>query len=316
MLVLTVEFDTNIESLETVAPNAYHLFQAVLQIWPAHKKFIEQRLKFSTEKDIIFIEKLAQILIKIKQNELKECVLGYQWMCAAVLEEELYFRRNHQYRLTSFEEAVRDVYDNPTVMTKYMDGLLLSQVLWSNHTSVLQYFHESFLENISKPFQLLEVGPGHGIFLYYAMSVKNCIRAVGWDISQSSLDFTQNTLSTLSSSAKLTLKVQNIFENDSGEQFDVIVLSEILEHLENPQQALLSIKHRLAPGGRLFVNVPCNSPAPDHIFLFRSPDEVFDMIRDCGYQISESAVFPATGVSLQKACDKSLTISVVVVATV
>ena len=196
-----------------------------------------------------------------------------------------------------------------------MDGLLLSAVLWSNHTSALQFYAE-FLKKIPNDFNLLEIGPGHGVLLYLAMSLQNCVSVTGWDISQSSLDFTRSTLAHLVGTTKLTLAIQDIFKIESAEKFDVIVLSEILEHLENPAQALAIIKPRLAPGGKIFISVPCNSPAPDHIYLFRHSDEVINMISRCGYRIEHLEVYPATGVSLQRAQDKSLTTSVVVVAAI
>lgn len=313
--MLETRSEIDLESVQTFAPYAHKLFEKVLQIWPEHKRFIGQRLKLITSDNVGFIEKVSEIIFKIKHDALDELIRGYQWMCAAVLEEELYFRRNHQYRLTSFEEAVSNIYSNSAVMKKYMDGLLLSQVLWSNHTSVLQFFSEQFLAKIPQEFQLVEIGPGHGIFLYFAMEIKNCVRATGWDISESSLNFTKNTLSCLNGTSKLSLKIQDIFKINSDEKFDVIVLSEILEHLDNPAQALSSVKSRLTQKGQIFINVPCNSPAPDHIYLFRHPQEVFDLVSSCGYNIIHSEIFPATGVSLQRALDKALTTSVVVIAT-
>lgn len=314
--MLSTESKIELEYLKTIAPNTRKLFDIILSALPEHKRFLDLRLSLLTSENISFVEKLSGIIIKIKAAALEDCMSGYQWMCSAVLEEELYFRRNKKYRLTSFKEAVESIYANPVIMKKYMDGLLLSQVLWANHTSVLHYFHENFLAPIPNEFQLLEIGPGHGIFLYFAMCVKNCTRAVGWDISQSSLDFTKNTLESLTSLTKLELSKQDIFSYSTDEKFDVIVLSEILEHLENPRDALLSIKPLLAKGGRLFINVPCNSPAPDHIYLFRHPNEVFELLSDCGYRVQSSVVFPATGVALQKALEKCLTTSIVAIATI
>ena len=66
--------------------------------------------------------------------------------------------------------------------------------------------------------------------------------------------------------------------------------------------------------GRAFINVPLNSPAPDHIYLFREPDEVYGMIEQAGYQIEETRCFPATGFTLEKARRLNTTISCAVIA--
>jgi predicted TPR repeat methyltransferase len=41
-----------------------------------------------------------------------------------------------------------------------------------------------------------------------------------------------------------------------GETFDVAVAADVLEHLREPDRALLRIREWLAPGGRLFVSLP------------------------------------------------------------
>jgi len=56
--------------------------------------------------------------------------------------------------------------------------------------------------------------------------------------------------------------------------------------------ALKATARRLRPGGRLWVNVPINSPAPDHIYLFRTPEEAVDAVQAAGFEVSETAFFP------------------------
>ncbi|MFO1257745.1 MAG: class I SAM-dependent methyltransferase [Gammaproteobacteria bacterium] len=313
--MLDTKIQTDTVPIGTSAPSMYRIFQEVLQAWRQHEKFLTQRLQLMTTESIVFAEKLSKIILNIYPDRLTELISGYKWMCEAVLEEELYFRRYHRYRLKNFEEALITVYSNTEVMLKYMDGLLLSQLLWSNHTAVLQYYAQNFLQSIPEDFHLLEIGPGHGILLYFATLVEKCESITGWDISQSSLDFTKKTLSSLSETTKLKLEKQDIFKIESKQAFDVIVMSEILEHLEDPHLALSILKSNLAPRGKLFINVPCNSPAPDHIYLFKHPDDVFKLVSHSGYHIEHTEVYPATGISLKRALAQSLTTSVVVVAT-
>ena len=67
-------------------------------------------------------------------------------------------------------------------------------------------------------------------------------------------------------------------------EFGAIILSEILEHVEKPDIILKSLKNQLRADGRIFVNVPIWSPAPDHI-LFRNEDDAIELINESGYQI-------------------------------
>src|SRR3712207_7808068 len=52
------------------------------------------------------------------------------------------------------------------------------------------------------------------------------------------------------------------------------VISEVLEHLEQPGQALAFLRDCMTADGRIFINVPLNSPSPDHIYLLSSPEDV------------------------------------------
>ena len=74
--------------------------------------------------------------------------------------------------------------------------------------------------------------------------------------------------------------------------FDSLVMSEILEHLEEPVAALRAARRVLRSGGLLFVNVPANSPAPDHLFLVESPEHAASLVQQAGFEIIEVQAFP------------------------
>ena len=44
--------------------------------------------------------------------------------------------------------------------------------------------------------------------------------------------------------------------------YESVVLSEILEHLEDPIAALRAVRERLEPGGTVFINVPATPQSP------------------------------------------------------
>ncbi len=70
----------------------------------------------------------------------------------------------------------------------------------------------------------------------------------------------------------------------------------------------------LRPGGRLFLNIPVNSPAPDHIYLWRDPEEIRAMIIDHGYEIESFSALPPTGKTLEQAKKFNLDISCIAIA--
>lgn len=280
-----------------------HLIAGQLAVFPEHQTALGKRFTERTA----FDEDLAGWLSAIVAPDPQRYFEAYRWLTGAVLEEELHFRREGRYRLSSFAEAEALVYADAAYMSRYMDGLLLSQLWWGNHAAVLEFYRDRFLKPGARH---LEVGPGHGLFLWLAR--QSGAEVEGWDISPASLDRVRETFAALKT-PEPDLSLTDLFAAGDG-RFDQICFSEVLEHLEDPDAALARLAGLLAPGGRLFVNAPVNSPAPDHIFLFRSTEEIVDKIAAAGLEIEETLFAPSGGSSLDRARKLSLAISAAVIA--
>lgn len=100
------------------------------------------------------------------------------------------------------------------------------------------------LVNEQRPMSLLEVGCGSGEFLQkvqYGVEV-----TMGIDINPHALQRARN-------------KGLNVYDqpiNSITQKFDMIVLFEVLEHLQYPGEMLTEIVDRLNPGGILVIAVP------------------------------------------------------------
>ena len=97
-------------------------------------------------------------------------------------------------------------------------------------------------------------------------------------------------------------------------EFDAVVISEVIEHLERPNMALQSLHAALTPGGRILINMPINSPAPDHIYLWESPEEMTALVEAQGFIIDATQILPQTGVSLERALKLKVNVSCVYIA--
>jgi 2-polyprenyl-3-methyl-5-hydroxy-6-metoxy-1,4-benzoquinol methylase len=289
-------------------PNLTKLVGTQLKRHPQHKKFLDRRFESAAESELKRCEKLASDILKLVGDELENYCDGYEFICKIQKDEEFYFRRHNRYRLATFQEAYDQVYSNKPFMTSYMHGLLLTQVFWSNHTSAISFYEDVFLRNLKMGARLLEIGPGHGLLMAMACNTLSSKAVTGWDISAASLEDTARSLGALGIQQGFSLASRNLFEV-GDERFDAVVFSEVLEHVEQPKEAMLALKRLLAPGGRLFVHVPMNSPAPDHLFLLRSAEEFESFVADSGFRIAEKHYFPATNYSLETAIRHALTIS-------
>lgn len=275
---------------------------------PQHERFLRRRLETVDSDGLKGLNELAEHVSKLIAGLEREHAHDYDWICNVMLEEELHFRRAGRYRLSSFEDAVQQVYSNKELMTHYMRGLLMSQVWWSNHTQSMDFYRTRFLGGNRDGYSHLEIGPGHGLFLYFAAADKRSGDVRGWDISEASIALTADALHKLGLNDLPKLELVDLFKGPTG-SFDSMVFSEVLEHMEDPRAALDVLRTLLAPDGRLFINMPINSPAPDHLFNCDSPEDLEAFIAGSGFKVLDRAFFPATNQSLEAARKKKMTIS-------
>jgi 2-polyprenyl-3-methyl-5-hydroxy-6-metoxy-1,4-benzoquinol methylase len=293
-------------------PFLEQLLARQLSVFPEHSSYLTRRFSEISGAELTFAERIAKKVIQIAGNHLDRVCEDYRWLSGVILDEELHFRRTGRYRLSTFEEADAQVYSNIELMSRYMNGVLASQLWWRNHTEMLQYFQEDFLERNPKEFRHLEVGPGHGLFLSLAAASPDCGSAEAWDVSEASLLNTRSALAAMHLDRGVLLKKASIFDAPDGE-FTSIVFSEVLEHLERPADALVILHGLLAEGGRIFLNAPVNSPAPDHLYLFETPEQILRMIVDAGFAVESTRFSPCTGATLERARKWRLSISVGVI---
>ncbi|MGE0383647.1 MAG: class I SAM-dependent methyltransferase [Gammaproteobacteria bacterium] len=296
-------------------PALVRLFERQIAATPRHAGALTKRLSNAAADHLRMADEIAEFVWHIAGADLERVLLDYDWICQLVLGEELHFRRSGNYRLSRFEDAVAEVYSNDDLMAHYMNGLLITQVWWSNHTEIMRFFRSAFLRGFTKPFRHLEIGPGHGLLMLLAGRETLCESLEGWDISARSIDHTRRSLDLIGIQRATTLRVQDLYTaGATGRTYDSIVLSEILEHLEQPRAALQAVSGLLAEAGRLFVNMPVNSPAPDHLFLLRTPEDVVDFVADSGYVIEDAKFAPQTNMTLEAARRTQSTISTAVIA--
>lgn len=305
-----------------MTPTGYQHLDRVLTSalgsWPEHEKFLTSALAGYGDKDFALLNDLARRVSLLMGDEAEQYYTSYRWMCAEINKETYFFKKHGRYRLTTFQEANSEVYSNAPYMKKYIEGILTSQVLWRNHSAAFLFFKREFLGRLKNDYRYLEVGPGHGLFLGTAAEDPRCAAANAWDVSAESLRQTRSALEVMGVAGRVTLDQQDIHAptrkpNEIG-GFDGIALCEVLEHLEKPQAALESLREFLSPDGVLYINVPLNSPAPDHIFLLRNEAEVRSLVTSAGLEVVDLKLVPMTGYDLATAQAQNATVTCFVLA--
>jgi 2-polyprenyl-3-methyl-5-hydroxy-6-metoxy-1,4-benzoquinol methylase len=298
------------------------LAASVISVWPEHRPFIERSLTMRSPEEMGFSRQIAEkivCIIKGDGGDMDRYAEDYRRVCMDTSDEQLNFMRTKKYNAESFEKVNSSIYQNSEYMTTYMNGLLLTQVLWQNHLrSLWFYVHEFLSARCERGQSLIEVGPGHGLLLHLAHEQSVFSKMVGWDISEKSLEMTSQCLRILGGAEKTNLRLQNVLALSdappSGVSFDRIVLSEVLEHLPDPVKVLRAISTVATPNALLYINVPANAPAVDHISLFRSAEEAHKAVADGGWEIVKAQSIPATGYTLERARRLGVAVNELIIA--
>lgn len=288
------------------------ILDAFETVWPDHQSFLDKGIKSAEPHVIAHANRLAKLFSPVMDGKMNALINDYKWVCQMLLDEQMHFFRTGNYRLSKIEDAIREVYSVNSIMEPYMNGLLISQFVWTNHTQANEMFVSKFLPMISDKKNLMEVGPGHGMFLSMAALEAPNAELHAWDISDTSLDATVSTLKQLGITKHIETKACDLVASDFEKDcFDAVVCSEVLEHTDQPKKALQNLTDALKVDGKMFLNVPVNSPAPDHLTLWRHPDEVQEYYTSTGLKMEAFNCFPGTGLTLERALKQKADITCV-----
>jgi len=264
-------------------PETLAVVSAVLAVWPEHEAYLGKNFRRRSPEMMDSTELASAAARRLIDGQETTFAQDYRWTCDKLRDEELYFHREGRYRLTSFAEAVAEVYSDNDYMGHYVNGLLLSQILWYNHIATFDMFTRNVVGGLRAPVNYLEIGPGHGLMMYCAAQSPMVRSLEAWDVSEVSIRETQRALRRLGVQKPTNFRQVDILRADPpADKFDLIVVSEVLEHLEEPDRALRFLRLALKEGGRIFINVPLNSPSPDHIHLFETPADVQTLVETAG----------------------------------
>jgi 2-polyprenyl-3-methyl-5-hydroxy-6-metoxy-1,4-benzoquinol methylase len=283
---------------------------------PLHANFIQDaygQLRAPEQEDAdVYMRHL------LSDHSLEYIAQSYETILDDTFEAQMFFMREGRYQHSTFKEVADAVYFNPDYMKRYMVGLAVTNYLWPNHVQIRRFFTETFPRG--KGGSYLEVGPGHGLFLLQAMRSGGQDGYTGVDISASSLALTDKVVRAILPSARDRLRlIEADFLAESGAQagaervggpYEVLVMGEVLEHVEQPGAFLKRLHSLAAPGAHLFVTTCVNAPAIDHICLFATEGEVEQLITGSGFRIVRQLSVPYHGKTLKQSVAQKLPINV------
>ncbi len=128
---------------------------------------------------------------------------------------------------------------------------VVEQMYVSKEADYFSLERDIFKRSISgKGLMVLDVGCGTGVLGAYLKKEQGCT-VYGIEINEAAFNYAKNNLDDV-----IHANVETVDLPYSNDQFDVVVMGDVLEHLVNPVSALKKIFEKVKPGGEILITVP------------------------------------------------------------
>jgi 2-polyprenyl-3-methyl-5-hydroxy-6-metoxy-1,4-benzoquinol methylase len=273
------------------------VLNVVYSKFPTQEKKIKNHFKEipDMEKDLEIFLEVYKPFMKLEDITAKKLADAYIEMLGQLMYCRKEFITTGEYITKSQVDAFNNTYNDETIMTKYMIALALSQFIWKHHYLVFSFYKES-VKQIKKKGNILEVGSGHGLLLLETLKVIDKAQSIDVvDISPSSIRITQNIIKSIDSTLleRINFYTSDINDYQTSKKYDFITIGEVIEHVDNPLKIMKSLYKFLSDSGELFITTCVNCPAIDHIYHFKSINEIQLLIEEAGFRIKTEITVPS-----------------------
>lgn len=267
---------------------------------PLQKKKIINQLKKYDNKTLSDLEKIAlDIIIVSKKNKftIKNISKFYNDLCIETMQEQLYLKKFNTYRSIKEKKSNLKLYNSNFKMKKYILALMLTQIYWNSHVKIFKWYKKK-IKNLNLNY-FLEIGSGHGLLSKELIKKKN-LKGVICDISQQSLNFTKKILGNFVKSNKIEFKKIDFFNLKPNKKFDFVVMGEVIEHVDNPIKFLKKVKTIITKDGKIFISTCANCAQVDHIYHFKSIEQIRNLIKKTKLKIMSELISPSEKIKKDK----------------
>jgi ubiquinone/menaquinone biosynthesis C-methylase UbiE len=201
---------------------------------------------------------------------------------AESLRQYVRLKRDADTHLT-FEKARESIYDQPfyPLVTHFTLAFQPSAV-------ARMRFVRRVVESVESPKAIVaDLGCGSGAMLCEVLRLKPTWSGYGLDISEAAINYARRLAAHKAVAARTQFQtgcLMNLpFANGC---LDVVIASEVVEHLPHPERVFAELSRVLAPGGVLLVTVPAESHTPAHMQAVNSAEDLCGLIEQAGLTVS------------------------------
>jgi SAM-dependent methyltransferase len=290
------------------------LLSMIYERSPLQRKKLEKTL---AKRDAAFFEEAEEFsrqyqqYLKSQNISLEFAIDAYLRLCADMMKCQIKFMKLGRYPVEFATEAFEKVYSQELTMKLYMVGLAMSQFLWETHYDMFTFFRDWMRANGGQVSSYLEIGPGHGLYLNKALEyLSQAKRVTAVDISTTSINITQSILECFRpSDRRVAYHNADMLKMDLRDRYDFITMGEVIEHVMIPDQLLKKLRDLLTEDGHAFISTCVDCPAIDHVYHFRSIEEIRSLVSDCGLRILDERVLPVEDLPIDEIIRRKITIN-------
>jgi len=133
---------------------------------------------------------------------------------------------------------------------------------------------------------VVDLGCGSGAMLCNVLESKPGWSGQGLDISRESVEYARRLATYKGVANRAHFQQGSIAELPFKDRsFDLVIASEVVEHLPDVEKAFSEMTRVLAPGGFLALTVPLESHTPAHLNALSSELQLYEMFRRAGLKV-------------------------------
>jgi 2-polyprenyl-3-methyl-5-hydroxy-6-metoxy-1,4-benzoquinol methylase len=183
----------------------------------------------------------------------------------------------------SFEKARENIYDQPfyPLVTHFTLAFQPSAV------ARMRFVRRIVESVVSSNAIVADLGCGSGAMLCEVLRVRPGWTGYGLDISEAAINYARRLAAHKGVGTRAQFQTGCLMHLPlASGSFDVVIASEVVEHLPHPERVFEEISRVLVPGGLLLVTVPAESHTPAHMHALNSAEELCGLIEQAGLTVS------------------------------
>jgi SAM-dependent methyltransferase len=201
---------------------------------------------------------------------------------AESLRQYVRLKREEDHHL-SFEKARKNIYDQQfyPLVTHFTLAFQPSAV-------ARMRFVLRVVESVTSPKAIVaDLGCGSGAMLCEVLKARSTWTGCGLDISEAAIKYARRLATHKDVAARAQFQTGCLMNLPfASGSLDVVIASEVVEHLPHPERAFAELARVLAPGGLLLVTVPAESHTPAHIHELNRAEDLCGLIEQAGLTVS------------------------------